>query len=166
MKKGFTLIELILYIAIVGIFISGAILFPWDIIYGRVKSNAQQQVSQNLRLAGKRMIYEIRNASDVNSISASSLSLALTDPARNPTIFDVSAGRLRIGYGSSGPCPTTAPCDLTGNNVTVTNLIFTDLSSGTDSKNIQFTMTIDSNADRKEWQMNETYTGSVELRSN
>src|SRR3989344_8835546 len=84
-SKGFTLIELILYIAIVGIFISGAILFAWDIIYGRVRSNAQQQVSQNLRLAGKRMIYEIRNASDVNSISASSLSLALTDPARNPT---------------------------------------------------------------------------------
>lgn len=166
---GFTLIELIIYIALVSIFISGAILFAWDIIYGRVKSGVQREVTQNLRLASKRLVYEIRNASGINSVSTSTISLVMDDSDRNPTVFDVSGGRLRIGYGSSGGCPTTNPCSLTSDEVTVTNLAFTDLSSsGGESVNIQFTITLESNnpSGRQEWEKSQTYTTSVELRSN
>jgi len=166
---GFTFIELILYIALLSIFISGAVLFAWDIIYGRVKSSVQQEVSQNLRLASKRIVYEIRNAQGVNSIGPSLISLAMTDAARNPTVFDVSSGRLRIGYGSSGSCPSTSPCPLTSNDVTVTNLTFTNLSTGGgESVNIRFTITLESNnpSGRQEWEKSQTYTTSVELRSN
>ena len=168
-STGFTLIELIIYIALVSIFIGGAVLFAWDIIYGRVKSGVQREVSQNLRLASKRIVHEIRNASGVNSVGTSTVSLVMDEAARNPTVFDVASGRLRIGYGSSGACPTTAPCTLTSNEVTVTNLTFTDLSTaGGESVNIQFTITIDSNnpSGRQEWEKSQTYTTSVELRSN
>lgn len=165
-ESGFTLIELILYIALVSIFISGAIFFAWDIIYGRVKSQVQQEVSQNLRLAAKRIVYEIRNAGGINSISASTISLANTDPARDPTVFDVSGGRLRIGYGSAGACPVSSPCELTSNEVSVSNLSFSDLSKGTESINIQFSITVESTGERAEWQKSQTYSSSVELRSN
>lgn len=165
-SQGFTLIELIIYLSLVSVFISGAVLFAWDIIYGRVKSQTQQEVNQNLRLASKRITYQIRNASEINFLGGSILSLAAIDSFRDPTIFDLSAGRLRIGFGSSGPCPVASPCNLTSNEVTVSNLVFTDLSSGSNSKNIQFTITIASTADRSEWQKSQTYTTSVELRSN
>jgi type II secretory pathway pseudopilin PulG len=165
-NTGFTLIELLLYVGIVAIVITGAILFAWDVIYGRIKSQTQQEVSQNLRLATKRIAYEIRNASGINSVSGSTLSLAMSDTNRNPTVFDLSGGQVRIGYGSSGSCPTTSPCTLTSNEVTVSTLTFTNRSSGTDSYNVQFDITIESTADRQEWQITQSYTSSVEVRSN
>jgi type II secretory pathway pseudopilin PulG len=165
---GFTLIELILYVALVSIFISGAVFFAWDVVYGRVKSRVQQEVSQNLRLASKRVSYEIRNAMGVNSASGSTLSLSMEDTSRDPTVFDLSGGRLRIGFGSAAPCPITAPCELTSNQVTVTNLEFIDRSAGSDSINIQFTITVENNnpSGRQEWERSQTYTSSAELRSN
>jgi len=168
-QKGFTLIELILYIAIISIFITGTILFAWDIIHASVKSDTHREVSQNLRLASMRIAHEIRNASGINSspsLPGSSISLTNTDPLKNPTIIDVSSGRIRIGQGNSGSCPSSSPCFLTSNNVTVTSLQFTDLSSaGGESKNVNYVIDLESNADRKEWQKSQSYENSVEIRS-
>ena len=157
--RGFTLVELILYIAIVTMFMTAVIYFTSDIVYGRVRSQVHQEVNQNMRLASKRIMYEIRNASGVNSVSASSISLASTDSGRNPTVIDrdVSSGRLRIGYGGS-------QYFLTSNKVTVTALNFTDFSTA-DSTNVKFSITIKATGDRKEFQKSETYETSVELRS-
>ena len=165
-SSGFTLVELILYIAIVSIFLTGVIMFTWDIIYGRVKSYVQEEVNQNLRYAAKRITYEIRNASAVNlPVTVTSISLASGNAARNPTTIDISGGRLRIGYGNSGPCPITSPCFLTSNKVDVTNLTFINLSSGSDSINIKFSLTLGSVGQRREFQKSGTYESSVELRS-
>lgn len=164
--SGFTLIELILYVAIITIFIGGAVQFAWDILYGQVKSSVQQEVNQNIRLASQRISYEIRHASSINSVSGSTLSLEMTGVgvSRNPTVFDLSSGQLRIGYGSSGPCPTSSPCPLTSNLVDVSSLTFTNLSSGA-SKNIMFDITVDyANNTRQEFSESSTYSSSVELR--
>lgn len=167
-SSGFTLIEVIIYVALVSVFISGAIFFAWDIIYGRVKSQVQIEVNQNLRLASDRISFEIRNADSINSVSGSSLSLSVSDSVRDPTVFDVSGGRLRIGYGGAGPCPITSPCNLTSDLVTVANLTFTDLSVGIESANVRFTITVASNnpSGRQEWERSQTYSTAVELRSN
>ena len=165
-QRGFTLVELILYIAIVSIFMTAVIMFTSDIIYGRVKSQVHQEVNQNIRLASKRIMFEIRNASAVNTVGGSSISLASTDASRNPTVIDVDvpSGRLRIWYGSSGACPASAPCFLTSNKVTVSPLTFTDLSAS-GSTNIKFSITVESTGDRQEFQKSETYEASAELRS-
>ena len=155
--RGFTLVELILYIAIVTMLMTAVISFTSDIVYGRVKSQVHQEVNQNIRLASKRIIYEIKNASGVNSVSASSISLASTDAGRNPTVIDISSGRLRIGYGGN-------QYFLTSNKVSVSSLTFTDLSAAS-SKNIKFSITVESTGDRKEFQKSETFETSVELRS-
>ncbi|KKQ98559.1 MAG: hypothetical protein UT24_C0009G0059 [Candidatus Woesebacteria bacterium GW2011_GWB1_39_12] len=158
-SRGFTLVELILYIAIVTMFMTGVIYFTSDIVYGRVRSQVHQEVNQNMRLAVKIIMYEIRNASGVNSVSASSISLASTDAGRNPTVIDrdVSSGRLRIGYGGN-------QYFLTSNKVTVTALNFTDFSTA-GSTNVRFSITIEATGDRQEFQKSETYETSVELRS-
>ena len=159
--------EMLLYVVIVSIFVTAMVSFAWDAIYGRVKSYTHQEVNQNIRLAGKRINFEIRNATGVNEpVGPSSISLQMSDSARNPTIIDVSSGRLRIGYGSAGACPTTAPCNLTSNLVNVSNLTFTDLRVLPDSINIKFSITVESTGDRQEFQKTETYESSSELRSN
>ncbi len=163
-NSGFTIVEMILYVAIVAIFMTGMVYFTLDIVYGRIKSFTHQEVNQNIRFTSKRIGYEIKNASAINSISESSISLATTDLARNPTIIDLSSGRIRIGYGSSGNCPTISPCFLTSNKVNVSNLTFTDLSSGP-STNIKFSMTVDGIGNRKEFQKSETFETAIELRS-
>jgi prepilin-type N-terminal cleavage/methylation domain-containing protein len=163
-SKGFTLIELILYVALSSIFMTAAVLFAWDIVYGRIRSFVEQEVNQNMRLASKRIAYEIRNASAINS-TGTSLSLAMADSARNPTVIDISSGRIRIGYGSSGSCPASSPCFLTDNLVTASGITFTDFSSGTDSLNVRFTFTISKTGGPDEFQETQTYTSSAEVRS-
>lgn len=164
-KKGFTLIELLIYIGLLTLIMSATIQFAWDIIYGRVKSQVHQEVSQNLRLATKRIEYEIRNASAINTASGSTLSLAMSDSSRNPTIFTLSGGRIRIGYGSSGNCPTSSPCFLTSNLTNVSALAFTNLST-TNTKNVRFSITLNhiNPSNLKEWQWSQTYNGSAEVR--
>lgn len=164
-NSGTTFVELILYIALLSVFIGGAITFSWDIIYGRVKSNTQRVVSQNLRLATERIAYEIRNATAVTVNNSSTVTLTLSDAARNPTIIDLNSGRIRIGVGSGlgGQCSTSSRCFLTSNELTISNLTFTNLSSGT-STNIKFSLTGQTSGSSKDYQMTETYASSIELR--
>jgi len=164
-KGGFTLIELILYIGIVTIFISAAVLFSWDIIYGRVKSSTQREVNQSIRLISKRITYEIRNSNGINSLTPSSISLSNSDAARNPTVISLTGDKVYIGWGSAGSCPSNTPCVLTGNGVIVTKLLFTNFSSGS-STNIGFDLAIESSAERKEFQYAQSFKSTVELRSN
>lgn len=169
LNRGFTFIEVIVYIALVTIFLTGAILFAWNIIYGRVKSNFYSEVTQNLRLSSKRILFEVRNASDINSVSASSLCLANSDAARNPTRIYLSGGVLRIGWGGGSPvcAGLTSDVALTSNLVTVSSLTFTDLTSGALTKNIKFLITIEANnpSGRQEFDRSQTFESAAELRS-
>lgn len=165
--RGFTLMETILYVAIISIFVGGVILFSWDMVYGNVKSSVQREVMDNLRLASKKIQYEIRNASDVSINSSSSITLTSAEASRNQTLIDLNGGRIRFGYGNSGSCTYASPCYLTSSHVVVTSLTFTNLSNtGSSSKVIRFSinMRYDNNSNRKDWNYQETFTSSAETR--
>jgi prepilin-type N-terminal cleavage/methylation domain-containing protein len=166
-SRGFTLIELILYIALVSIFITGAVLFSWDLIFGRVKSEVQREVNQNLRLSAQRILFEIRNASSINSLNATDLCLESADPNRNPTRIYLQDSRLRIAWGGgSGNCTGLIVDEpLTSNKVVVSNLEFINLTSGVESGNIKFLFTIESLGSRSEWNKSQSYQGAAEIRS-
>lgn len=165
-NKGFSLIELILYVAIVAIFITGVATFGWNVINTRVKNRVSQSVISNLRIAVQRIEFEIRNASSINSVGIGSLSLAYTDPARNPTIITLSSGRIMIGWGSSGSCPVSSPCPLTSNEVNFTKLIFTNMSSGSLSANVRYELgAAGAVSGSKEWSYASSATNSAEIRS-
>jgi prepilin-type N-terminal cleavage/methylation domain-containing protein len=167
--RGFTLIEMILYIAIVSIFLGGVVQLAWNSIYGRVKAQVMEHVNYAARFVGKRMMYEIRNASAINSLSAGSICLASSDSTRNPTRIYVTGGTIRIGWGGGGTTCATTTNDvaLTGTNVTVSSVFFTNLTSGTLTRHIQFIYTITSSAasGRQEYVASQSYEGSAELRS-
>jgi len=168
LAKGFTLVELLIYISLVTIVISGVILFAGDLLYGRVKSTTQQEVAANIRFASKRILYEIRNANSINYLLTNDLCLATNEIAYNPTRIHVADGRLQIGRGGgSNDCSGLINTQyLTSKLVTVSGLSFTNLSA-TGTKNVQFSISIDHNnpSGRREWQASQTLTVSAELRS-
>lgn len=164
-QKGFTLIELLVYMAVLTIFITGAIQFAWNSIGAGVKSTTQQEVLHNLRFATNRIAYEIRNATDVTQVNGSQLVLQSSDANRNPTEFNVNTGRLTIGYDNDPDCPTTTPCPLTSNDVTVSSLTFTEILNGS-VRSIQITLIIAHNnsSGKSEWDFQQSYTTTVKLR--
>src|SRR3989338_8507600 len=74
-KSGFTLVELLIYISLVSIFVSGAISFMLNVLSTREKVYQQQTVEQNARAAIARIAYEIRRANNIQGISSDELTL-------------------------------------------------------------------------------------------
>ncbi len=160
MKNGFTLIGIIIYIAIFFLFFVALVQFSQNIVLTAEKARVIHEVEQNARFALERITREIQSADDVN-VGASTfeshpgvLSLADDTLANDPTVFDVSDGRLRITEGAGSPIL------LTSSKVTVTNLVFTDLSITDRTKNIHISLTVEhANAE------SITYTTSISIQN-
>ena len=140
--QGFTLVELIIYIAILAGILVLVIGFLWNVIFGNVKETAYQEVQQNGRFAIAKITQEIKKATGINSPlpsdpPSSSLSLSMAAFHLNPTVFDVGGGKLRITQGTRGPY------ELTSDQVIVSSLQFTNLSYLDTPGTIQIEMTID-----------------------
>lgn len=133
--KGFTMIEMILYIALVSIFVTGAILFVWDVIYGREKAYNQQIVDLNAKTTVARLAYEIRRAKSITTAVGSNL--VLVDESGATTTVSMVSGAVEITSGGLGPYK------LTSNDVSVTGLTFSDLSSADLlSKNVSVSLSL------------------------
>jgi type II secretory pathway pseudopilin PulG len=146
-QEGFTLVELVLYIGIISIIFSAIVPLVINIIYNSSKSAVQQEVSENARFISERILYEIRRAKGISSVSANSISLTNFSPD-STTVIDLSGGNVRINDNGTGVT------NLNSTNTTVSDLTFTQ--AGT---NISFTMTVLMNGARQEYQ------SSISLRS-
>lgn len=154
---GFTLVELIIYIALISVFITSSIYFAWDVIYGREKANQEQVVAQSARIALEKIAKEIRSAKDVQSISPGQLVL---DKGGSTTAIELSSGVIRISPSGLGPY------NLTSNQVRVTDLSFTDLSTS-NAKSLKVTIKLEQSSQVSVGQLKaETLVEtSVELNS-
>ena len=144
MRKGFTLIETMIYIGIISTIFFSFVMFALSIGNSKAKTIAVQEVQSNGRLALEVLTNRIMSANAVN-IGTSTfgsdpgvLSLGMDDTAKNPTIINltVNDGFLQITEGLS------APVALTTDKVKVTNLVFTNLTGAAARKNIRIQMTI------------------------
>lgn len=170
-NKGFTLIELILYVSIVSIFMVALIPFILGIIQGNVKNNAKQEVFSTARFISEKIKSEIRNSNGFNA-SNFGINLAdnpgmklslIQDAPDNPTDIDVNSGKARIKEGVS-----TAE-NLNSDNTKITNLTFTNYSSvDNKTKNIGFEITVEGNYNSSRTEYTEIFTlkSDAEIRSN
>ena len=169
-KNGFTLIEIIIYVALAGIFLTGVTYFAIGLLTGQAKTLVEQEVTDNLRNAMRRIEFEIRNAQDINSVTSSDLCLKMSNTTYNPTRIYLSSGKVRIawGGGTTNCSAMTNDQQLTSNLVTVNSLIFNNYSNGTTTKNISFNLDISYNSSSggQQWIKNQNYTTDAELRSN
>jgi type II secretory pathway pseudopilin PulG len=134
-QTGFTLVELILYVALVSIFVTAAIGFVWNIIYGREKSYNQQIVQENARIAMTRIAYEIRRAKDIVSVGSGLIILDAGDGTF--TTIELTGDSIQLTSNGLGPY------NLTSNQVLVNSLTFVNYtSSDNSSKNIKIALSM------------------------
>lgn len=139
--RGFTLIELIIYITILAGILSLLFNFGWEIIHGDIKSQSIREVQQNSRFVMGKITENILGSIGINNPSDGNsdnfLSLEMEDTDLNPMVFRLSDGRLTITQGGNGPY------DLTSSRVVATDLEFINISYENTPGTIKIKMNIE-----------------------
>ncbi|MBI2406177.1 MAG: prepilin-type N-terminal cleavage/methylation domain-containing protein [Candidatus Harrisonbacteria bacterium] len=123
---GFTLIEVLLYVAITAIIFGGMIAFIDGTLKSRIQEDVTAEVEMNGNMAMSVMAQMIRNAKSIASPAASStatsLTLVMPDANISPAVFELLGGAIQMS--ERGAATTT----LTSSRTTASNLFFTNLS--------------------------------------
>lgn len=162
--RGFTLIEFLIYIGIVGVVLLAGGAVGMNILFGKAKLGAIDEVGQNASMVMERIEQSVRNAKQVISpapgVSSATLSLEVDDAAKSPTVFDILDGTVRITEGGN---PAVS---LTSKSVTVQSLMFTNVSySGApDTVRVFFSASTTNPSARPEYNFSGTYYGTTNVR--
>lgn len=164
LKKGFSLVETLLYIAIV----STVVVALTSFLSVNQNTAARNQTINEIDQQGAQILQTItqtiRNATSVTGpvvgTPGSTLTLVVTDGAKSPTIFDLSGGAIRIKEGAG------AAINISSNRVTASAVTFTNLKPGSakDSIKIQFTLTYNNPNNIQIFNYNQTFNATADLR--
>jgi type II secretory pathway pseudopilin PulG len=102
-RRGFTLVELLLYVAVSSIILFVLSGFLLIMLQARVKNQTIAEVEQQGTMVMRQIAQTVQNATGIVSPSAgavaSSLTLDVTDSLKTPTIFSSSGGVLQVTEG-------------------------------------------------------------------
>ena len=164
-KKGFTLVEMILYVSICSILLLTISTFLSFLLGARIRSQAITEVNQQGFRAMNLMTLTIRNGRSIENPSlggtTGSLSMTTKDTLLNPTMFDVASGTLRITEGSGRPIP------LTNSRVVMSNVSFQNLSASSSADRIiriSFTLNYGNSSGKDEYSFAKTFVESATMR--
>jgi len=166
-KSAFTLMEMIIALALTVLVISGFLYYVLSISDNRNKTYAIAEVQSNGRVALELISQRIRSASALNTasstfnISPGVLSLSMASSTTNPTLINLTGanGRLQITEGALSAVPVTSK------RVQVSNLVFTNLTSKGKRKDIMIDMTINyGNPGDVYYNASQTWETTVSLR--
>ena len=164
-QKGFTLVEMILYVSVCSILLLTISTFLSFLLGARIRSQAMTEVNQQGFRAMNLIALTIRNARSIEvpviSASSSVLSLTTKDPNLNPTVFDIASGTLRIQEGGKQPVV------LTNSRVIVSNLVFENLSATSSAERIiRVSFTVDNKnvSGKDEYSFTKDFSESATLR--
>lgn len=167
-SKGFTLVELLVYIAIFAILITTVTLFAIAFIKSTTRGRIKNEVTLGAYSAMKAMIYEIKRANNVYTPTS---------------VFDSHPGQLSLETGQELPGgeeityldfyldsdnelyikrESQDAQILISENLKVTNLEFKHLDSGSESVQINLTLEYDTPA--SEYQYSYSLTSSASIR--
>lgn len=161
-KKAFTLVELLIYIAISTIILFALTDFVLSISQVNKKGVIISEVeNQGLQIMNT-ISQKIRNADSIASPSVSASSSALTlnmVVAPSPIVFNISSGVFQIAQNG-----TTTP--LNNNTVAMSNLVFTNLSRvGTPGVvKIEFKLKYNATSIGTMYDYEKTFYGTASLR--
>lgn len=153
-QKGFTLIEIIIYLAILGIILASGIGLGYTMIIVSAQRDASAEMYENATLIVNKVQWIVEGATKINSPiinqTATSLSIDTQDTSNNPFVFDASNGSFRISKKNGSFQP------ITSSQVAVSNVSFTNYAFSSDTGNtIRFKANVAST--------NPTITASVSI---
>ena len=115
-QAGLTLIEIIIYITIVSMILTVAIFFAWDVIGGQTKTYVITEINQNTRFIIETISRDMRQATSINSVSATTLSINLITGDTVIYEFGSDPATLTRQFNTDDPVLIhSAVVDVTGN---------------------------------------------------
>lgn len=163
-QSGFTLVELLLYVAIVSNLLLALAAFFSTSLTARAKNQSIFEVNQQGQASVEYIAQTIRNSSSISApaagASAASLTLVVPTGSLSPTIFDLSGSTLQVKEGVAAYVP------LTNSKVQVTALSFTNLSRPGTEGVVQVSITLSrvNNTGQNQFDYQKTFTTSAALR--
>jgi len=162
-QGGYTLIELLLYIALIGALLTGVVFFFSITLDARAKNQSISEVNDQGAIIMQTIVQTIHNATSVSSpaagASGASLTLVVPTGSLSPTVFDLSSSIIRIKEGAG------AVVALSNDNVQVTSLTFRNLTkTGTTGQvQVSFTLSRVNASSRNEYDYQKTFVSSAEI---
>lgn len=163
-QRGYTLIELLLYVSMIGILLGGVTTFFAMATEARVKNQSISEVNDQGVYAMDIITQTVRNATDITTptagITGSSLTLTVPTGSLSPTVFSLSGTTLQIKEGAA------AAVSLTSSKVQVTALSIKNLTRSGTHGIVQVSLTLSrvNTTGRNEYDYQRTFTTSVSLR--
>lgn len=165
-QNGFTLVEVILYVGIFSLIISGIVGLAALSIAQRTKNQTRADLDYQGQAVMSLITKSIRQAKSVTSPSPgssdSTLTLAMNDPSVDPTIFD-DLNHASFDSVEINEAGTTS--QLTNSRVTLSNLKFSNMSVGstTNSIMVQFDLTYRNQLNRREFDYTQSFSGGATI---
>lgn len=162
--SGYTLIELLIYIAIVAALIAAVSSVVFTLLNGKAKLLTVGETNQNSRAAMDRMTLAVRNADAITAPAAgatgTALVLQMPDASVNPTQFSLVNGAIQMREGAS------AASALTADEVTVRGLVFRNLTATGAPGTIRIEMAVSSTnpSGNIDYEYGQTYRETVNVR--
>lgn len=164
-RNGFTLVELLLYVALAGTLLFSASMVLATLFEVRVKTQTMSEVDAQGNAALQIIAQALRNASSIQApatqaASTTGISLAMYTAGVNPTVFSVSDGILFMREGTGIAIP------LTNSRVGISDLLVTNLSrpSTPGIVRVSFTLSYLNPSGRNEFNYSKSFTTSASLR--
>lgn len=166
-SRGFTLVEMILYIFIVGVILSVLALFLLQLLNARTKTYAISEVLSSAHLIEERLSEAIRHASSIEIADSQFqsdpgvLSLNMVDAGRTPVTFSLTQdnGQFQVSEGGNNPVV------LSPDNIEITNLVFTNLTTQDDTGmiRVEFTVKISSDSATKAFTYEQSFQTALRI---
>jgi len=163
-RKGFTLVELLVYISLVSMMLLAVASFAKIILQARVRNQVISEVEQQGVQVIQIISQTIRNAENITAPASGGgtggLTLNVISVSQNPTVFSLDSDIIKIKEGS------TSQINLTNSKVIASDLIFQNLSR-TDTPGIikySFVLDYDNQSDKPEYNYLKTFYSSASLR--
>jgi type II secretory pathway pseudopilin PulG len=163
-RDGYTLIELLLYISIMGILLGALTSLLSVSLSARIKNESIIEVDRQGEFMIDTIAQTARAAASITTpaggASGSTLTLGMATAGVNPTTFNVAGTTLQIKEGAGATIP------LNSGRVAVTGFTVKNLSraSTPGAVQISFTLSTVNTTGRNEYDYQKTFTTSASLR--
>ena len=162
--KGFTLIEVLLYVAMLAVFVVVISTFWQGLLDVTEKGKAMNTVNTEGQFIMTKILQRIRESNSITSPlpgnSSPTINLVYSNVNLNPTIFDLSSGNLRVSEGPSTFANLNSP------DVIISDVVFSN-SSGPDSLGsirVEFEVSYKNPDGRSNLNYSQTFYGSASIR--
>ncbi len=139
--KGFTLIEVLIYSALIAMIISGSLIAVYQIIEGSDSIQNKIIIEQEANFLLSKIRWVLTGATAIISptvgLASSTLSINKANYSENPIILDLNSNNLRMKQGSGNPTI------LNNQNIAISNLIFEHLAAnGSGPEGLKINLTV------------------------